>query len=78
MKPFPYPWPWSTAPLWVETPTGNFKFPVERPISLKERAQLMDLREDWSKSLVEPIWGWDKGEAPLLRVLVEFLTEAAP
>jgi hypothetical protein len=77
-KALPYPWPWSIAPLWVETPTVYFKFPVDRPIPHKERAQLMDHREDWSKSLVEPSWSWDKGEAPPLRLLVEFLMEAFP
>jgi hypothetical protein len=51
---------------------------VEWPISLKERDQLIDLREDWGKSLVKPIWSLDKAEAPPLRLLVEVLMEAAP
>jgi hypothetical protein len=38
----------------------------------------MDLREDWGKSLVEPIWSWDKGKACPLRLLVDFPMKAAP
>jgi hypothetical protein len=51
---------------------------VEQPLSIKERAQLMELREDWGKSLVEAIWSWDEGEALPLRLLVESLMETAP
>ncbi len=47
-EPEPYPWPLDVAPRWVEARTvylADRDF-VERPLTDKERAQLMDVRED--------------------------------
>jgi len=33
-------------------------------MSDKERAQLLDLCEDWGKHLVTDVWEWNKGAAP--------------
>jgi hypothetical protein len=45
-SPIPYPWPWSTGPQWVETTSvylGDAL--IQRPLTEKEFAQLLDLRE---------------------------------
>jgi hypothetical protein len=49
---------------------------VERPITPKEMAQLLDLREDWGKILAIPTLEWDGGCSPPLRIIVEFVVVA--
>jgi hypothetical protein len=75
----PYPWPWPSTPLWVEAPSVfAVKGVVERPLMAKELCQLVDLREDWGIGWVDAVWGWDGGESPPLRLLVEFSLAALP
>ena len=75
----PYPWPWREAPLWVEAPSV-FAFAqgvsIERRLTLKERCQIVDLRADWGKELLEPVWAWNEGASVPLRMLVEFVMAA--
>jgi hypothetical protein len=60
-----YPWPWEAKPPWVEARScflgGSL---VERPMTDKERAQLMDLREDWAPSLLTDLWEGNLGRNP--------------
>lgn len=49
---------------------------MERPITGKEKAQLLDLREDWGDCLVNEVWEWNQMTPPPLRLLVEFILSA--
>jgi hypothetical protein len=63
-----YPWPFELSPQWVEAKTMYLKDQafVERPLTTKEMAQLLDLREDWGTKLVEEVWQWSScGPPPL-------------
>ena len=74
----PCPWPFGSAPLWVNATSvclGKGAH-VERPLTTKERSQLLDLREDWGDALVKPMWRWDEGATPPLRFIVEFVLSA--
>ena len=75
----PYPWPLRDAPLWVCTTSVLLKGVglLERPLMVKERAQLVDLREDWGNDLLDLVWQWDRGASPPLRIVVEFVLSAA-
>ncbi len=67
----PYPWPWSWSPRWVETSSVFFKnHLIQRPLTEKELAQLLDLRMDWTQ-LVPLLLSWCDGWAPPLRFVVE-------
>jgi hypothetical protein len=77
-----FPVPWSADEPWVEAPTcllakrdfqagDDGPILIQRPLTLKERGQLMDVREDWGAALVPLMWAWDAGGAPPLRLLVE-------
>jgi hypothetical protein len=59
----PFPFPWGLKDPWVEAPTCLLRGVigvggattvtyVQRPMSIKERAQLMDVREDWAPMVV--------------------------
>jgi hypothetical protein len=78
----PFSLPWGPGEPWVEAPTCLLRPErgvggvtavtfVQRPMTIKERAQLMDVREDWAKVVVPAMWHWDSGLAPPLRLLVE-------
>ena len=73
----PFPWPWKGAPLWVEAPSvflvRSSSSTVERPLTVKERCQLLDLRGDWGSTLLEAVWAWNDGASVPLRLLVEFI-----
>jgi len=45
-------------------------------MSDKEKAQLLDLHEDWGKHLITDVWEWNKGASPPLRLMVEFVISA--
>jgi hypothetical protein len=68
----PFSWPWANEPPWVEAPScflgGDM---VERPMTDKERAQLVDLREDWAPELLAALWHGNGGRNPPLRMLAE-------
>jgi hypothetical protein len=51
---------------------------VECPMTDKERAQLMDLREDWAPSLLTDLWEGNDGYNPHLRILAETAIGAVP
>jgi hypothetical protein len=74
-----FPWPWKAKPPWVEAKScflgGSL---VERPLTDKERAQLMDLREDWAPSLLTDLWEGNGGRNPPLRLLAETAIGAVP
>jgi hypothetical protein len=72
----PFEWPWRISRPWVEAPTcyaighpldGGQKV-IERPFLVKERCQLLDLREDWAKGLLECLWAWNGGAPVPLRL----------
>jgi len=48
---------------------------VERPLTDKEKSQLLDVHEDWGAELIGSIWVWDGGgrHHPYSQLLVEFL-----
>jgi hypothetical protein len=74
-----FPWPWAAQPPWVEAPScflgGGM---VERPLTDKERAQLVDLREDWAPTLLDVLWYGNKGKNPPLRMLAEAALGVVP
>ena len=73
----PFSWPPSTRHPWVRTRSVFFKERwIERPITDKEKAQLLDLREDWGNHLINDVWEWNQMESPPLRLLVEFTLSA--
>jgi hypothetical protein len=82
----PFPWPWTTGRPWVEAPTcysvgelqENGVKLIERPLTDKERCQLLDLRDDWGCAVLETVWAWDGGASPPLRLLAEFALECLP
>lgn len=48
-----------------------------RPLTGKEMAQLMDLREGWGSPLIKFLSEWDQGAfPPLTRIIVEFILAA--
>jgi hypothetical protein len=71
---------------WVEAPTcysvGKLQECgvklIERPLTDKERCQLLDLRDDWGRAVLETVWAWDGGAPPPLRLLAEFALECLP
>jgi hypothetical protein len=78
----PFPWPWEQSEPWVEAPTCLLgKRPlgectrepvmVQRPLTVKELGQILDVREDWGHDLVSRLMAWDNGETPPLRLLAE-------
>jgi hypothetical protein len=68
-SPRPYPWPWSEGPRWVETTSVYLGSAlIQRPLTEKEFAQLMDLREAWGPPLVKTLMEWDRGATPPLRM----------
>jgi hypothetical protein len=73
----PFVWPLTTANPWVRTKSVFFNERlVEHPITGKEKAQLLDLREDWGDCLVNEVWEWNQMTPPPLRLLVEFILSA--
>jgi hypothetical protein len=75
----PCPWPLPPLPMWVEAPTcflrlggrrGEVTF-IERPLTDKERCQLIDLREDWAGALLDLLWPSTGGHVVPLRILNE-------
>jgi hypothetical protein len=67
--------PWGPSDPWVEAPTcllGKRDLSacdppityIQRPMTLKERGQLLDVREDWGVAIVPQMWAWDLGTAP--------------
>jgi hypothetical protein len=82
----PFAWPWPVRRPWVEAPTcyaigwaiESGVMVVERPLTLKERCQLLDLRDDWGRDLMETVWAWYQGAPPPLRLLSEFVLECLP
>lgn len=73
-----YPWPLPNPALWVEAPTVYFANQpyIERPLTVKEKAQLLDVREDWGNSLAEEVWTWFDGGSPPIRLIAEFVLAA--
>ena len=75
----PYPWPLPQEDVWVEAPSVFLHgATMERPLTLKEKCQLVDLRADWGVSLLDELWKWNVGEVPPLRLVVEFILAASP
>jgi hypothetical protein len=82
----PFAWPWALTRPWVEAPTcyaighsiDTGAKVVERPLTDKERCQLLDLREDWGRDIVGGVWAWHEGAPPPLRLLSEFAMECLP
>jgi len=74
----PFPWPSRHATPWVRTRSVFFKDRLlERPMTVKEKSQILDVREDWGASILDYIWEWNDRGSPPLRCLVEFVLSAA-
>lgn len=73
-----YPWPLPIPALWVEAPTVYLADQpyIERPLTVKEKAQLLDVREDWGNALAEEAWSWFDGGSPPIRLIAEFILAA--
>ena len=77
--PTPFHWPPQSSSPWVRTSSVYFKERlVEQPMTNKEKAQLLDLREDWGAMIVNDVWKWNNSESPPLRFMVEFVLSALP
>jgi hypothetical protein len=74
-----FPWPWTVGTPWVEAAScylgGGM---VERPMTEKERAQLMDLSKDWAPTLLTHLWDGNQGRNPPLRLLAETAIGVVP
>ena len=73
-----YPWPFDKTPRWVEAKTVYLKDKefMDQPLTTKEMAQLLNLREDWGTKLATEVWHWAGGQSPALWLLVEFVLAA--
>lgn len=74
----PFPWPFCHANPWVRTKSVFFKdWLIERPMTVKERGQLLDIRQDWALSLVTLVWSWNNNAPVPLRLLAEFVLKSS-
>mmetsp|Transcript_14468 Transcript_14468/g.20830 ORF Transcript_14468/g.20830 Transcript_14468/m.20830 type:complete len:795 (+) Transcript_14468:3270-5654(+) len=67
----PYQWPLPMDP-WVKMESVFVPELVTRPLTLKERAQLLDLRPDWAAETLPLLWEINSGTPLPLRFPLEF------